>query len=76
MESEFASPERASKTDLENDIKQIQNLTLVQELTQLIPDAFVILNLQRQIVYANSTLISLLNISGPKAILAFKTFTP
>ncbi len=72
MKSEFASPDRALAAELQNDIKQIQDLTLVQELTQLIPDAFVILNLQRQIVYANSTLISLLDISGPKAILGMR----
>lgn len=69
MESEFASPERASKTDLKNDIEQIQAVPLVEELTQLIPDAFVILNIQRQIVYANSTLVSLLDIPGPATIL-------
>ena len=50
MESEFASPERALEKDLEDDIKQVQNLTLVQELTELLPDAFVILNTHRQII--------------------------
>lgn len=72
MKSEFASPERALAAELQNDIEQIQDLTLVAELTQLIPDAFVILNIQRQIIYANSTLVDLLDISSPKEILGMR----
>lgn len=68
METEFALAERATSQELAEDIKAVKDLPLVMELTNLLPDAFVILNLHRQIIYCNPTLIRLLKLSGPDAI--------
>ena len=68
METQFASPERASQEQLQSDIEHTKNLPLVQDLTNVIPDAFVILNQHRQIVYCNTTLMSALAIESPEKI--------
>lgn len=68
METEFASPLRASDEKLKSEIKITQELPLVQELTYIIPDAFVILNSHRQIVYCNRTLMNLLGLENPEKI--------
>ena len=68
MKTQFASPERASTDQLASDIGHARNLPLVKELTQVIPDAFVILNSHRQIVYGNTTLMALLNLKSPKTL--------
>ncbi|MEH0018118.1 MAG: PAS domain-containing sensor histidine kinase [Desulfobacter sp.] len=68
METEFAAPERATEKELASDISDIRDLVLVRELTQLIPDAFLILNIHRQIIYANPTIARLMDISSPERI--------
>lgn len=68
MKTQFASPERASTEQLASDIGHARNLPLVKELTQVIPDAFVILNSHRQIVYGNTALMALLNLKGPETL--------
>lgn len=72
METEFASPERASGETLKAEIQGAETLPLVKELTHIIPDAFVILNRHRQIVFGNSTLISLLGLESPEKILGLR----
>ncbi len=69
MNTDYAAPERATGEQLQTDIDDIRSLELVQELTEIIPDAFVILNIHRQIVYCNPTLLSLLSLPGPESIL-------
>jgi len=68
MKTEFARADRATAADLAEDIRTVKDLVLVIELTKILPDAFVILNLYRQIVYCNPILIDLLDLSGPEAI--------
>lgn len=68
MKTEFASSQRASTEKLTSDIHHTRNLPLVNELTRVIPDAFVILNPYRQIVYANTSLMTFLNIKDPETI--------
>ncbi|MBU1342231.1 MAG: HAMP domain-containing histidine kinase [Proteobacteria bacterium] len=68
MKTEFASPERALPEKLISDIHHARNLPLVRELTQLISDAFAILNTHRQIIYCNATLINVLGIDDPEKI--------
>jgi hypothetical protein len=68
MDTEYAAPERASEIDLASDIEDIKEITLVQELTQLISDAFVILNIHRQIVYCNPAVVRILRLSAPEQI--------
>ncbi|MCG8614612.1 MAG: HAMP domain-containing histidine kinase [Desulfobacterales bacterium] len=69
MKTDYAAPERATDDQLQADINDIRTLDLVRELTEIIPDAFVILNIYRQIVYCNPTLLTLLSLSGPDPIL-------
>lgn len=68
MKTEFASPERADAGQLESEIAAAKKIPLLNELTYIVPDAFVILNQHRQIVYCNSTLLSLLNLESPDTI--------
>lgn len=68
IESEFAPAERADQNQLAAEIEQTGNLPLVNELTHIIPDAFVILNAHRQIVYCNQTLTDLLKVKDPKPL--------
>ncbi len=68
METLFASPERASQEHLQSDIEHTKSLPLVKDLTNIIPDAFVILNEHRQIVYCNTTLMNALEIEDPSEI--------
>ncbi len=68
MGTEFARAERATPEELAIDIRTLKDLPLVFELVELLSDAFVILNLHRQIVYCNPGLIKLLDLPGPEAI--------
>lgn len=68
MKTEFARAERATETELAQDIEAVRDLPLVEELTRLVPDAFVILNIHRQIVYCNAALTRLLELSTPEAV--------
>ncbi|MCD4676745.1 MAG: HAMP domain-containing histidine kinase [Desulfobacula sp.] len=68
METQFASPQRASQNQLKSEIEHTQNLPLVKELTYLIPDAFMILNQHRQIIYCNITLTEILGIKDSEKI--------
>ena len=68
METKFASPERASLKQLQSEIEHTKTLPLFEELTNVIPDAFIILNQYRQIVYCNTTLIEILAIEDPESI--------
>ncbi len=68
METQFASPERAEKEQLEYEVEYAQNLPLIKELTYVVADAFMILNKFRQVVYCNKTLMDLLNIHDSEKI--------
>lgn len=68
MTTFFAPSERATQEDLFADVEEVQGLPLIQELTGLLPHPFVILNLHRQIIFCNPTLVSLLGITGPESI--------
>ena len=72
MKTEFASPERASEEKLNSEVETTGKLPLVRELTYIIPDAFVILNTHRQIVYCNSTLLAILGLERPDAIFGLR----
>jgi len=68
MQTYFASPDRATISDLKDEIEKTQNLPLVIELSYLISDPFIILNPQRQIVYCNASLSQLLKLADPSEI--------
>ena len=56
MQTEFALAERATAQTLAEDIMDVKDLPLVIELTDVLADAFIILNFHRQIVYCNPSL--------------------
>lgn len=68
MRTEFARADRATAPELAEDVRTVKDLPLIIELTEILPDAFVILNLYRQIVYCNPSLIDLLGLSGPESL--------
>lgn len=68
METEFALADRATAHELTEDILVIKELPLVIELTEVLSDAFIILNFHRQIVYCNPALLDLLGLKNPEDI--------
>lgn len=68
MKTFFASPERAAEQELKSEIELAARLPLINELTHIIPDAFVILNRQRQIIYGNKTLMNMLGLEDSESI--------
>jgi len=60
LNTDFASPEYASPEEIKSDVKYIKNLPLIQGFIDFIPDIFLILNKERQIVYSNQALLTAL----------------
>lgn len=59
----FAPPERAPRDTLLDDMHYFQSLPLVRDLLGAAPEVFLILNEQRQAVYANQSLLDTLRIT-------------
>ncbi len=57
LPTEFAPAERASQQDIHQQGQRFLNDTLVNELLNAVPDIFLILNENRQIVYANKAML-------------------
>jgi|GEM_PF-3479551 len=70
MKPFFASPEKADKSALESDIEFARTHSMVQELVEMIPAAFAVLNTHRQIVFCNPTLLKTIGVKAPEKILA------
>ena len=62
LKTEFASPERLTDVEIRSEVKQIDNIPMIHGFMDLIPDVFLILNKERQIVYSNKTLLKALGI--------------
>jgi signal transduction histidine kinase len=60
LPTQFAPAERASGADVMADVRQFENRALVQELLATVPDIFLVLNEERQIVFANRALLRFL----------------
>jgi len=56
MQPQFLPPERASKDQLRSQTTFLRSLPLLNEVTETLPEVFLILNRQRQIVYVNKAL--------------------
>jgi len=61
--TEFAPAERASTEELEQQVNYFADLGLIHQLINAVPDIFLILNGQRQIVFANKVMLKLLGIA-------------
>lgn len=65
----FAPAERAEVTDVQRSASQVTELDRVVELLDAVPDVYLILNRQRQVIFANDALVDLLNLeSREKAV--------
>lgn len=60
MPTQFAPAERAGKPAVQDDVAQFQSQQLLQEFFAAVPDLFVVLNEQRQIVFANQAVLDTL----------------
>lgn len=54
METKFASPERSDAEKISSEAQFIADLPFIHQLVDLVPDAFLILNKNRQIVFCNN----------------------
>jgi signal transduction histidine kinase len=57
----FAPDERADPCQLESDVAHFQSIAMLQEFFAAVPEMFVVLNAQRQIVFANRALLNALD---------------
>ena len=64
----FAPAERAPQEKLKSDVLYFSDIPMIQCFVDLIPDVFLILNKERQIVYSNKTLLTILGIDSPDSI--------
>lgn len=55
LKTQFASPERSDEVMVNKQARFIDHLPFVHQLVDLIPDAFLILNEHRQIVFCNNS---------------------
>lgn len=63
IETHFASPERSSPADVERQHTQVSSNPLMRKLLDCFPEPVMVLNGQRQIVYANDKLAAMLECS-------------
>jgi len=60
LKTDFAPPEYASPQEVKSDVEYINSIPLIQNFIDFIPDIFLILNKERQIVYSNQALLQVL----------------
>lgn len=68
LQTEFAPAELATTEDLQKQINLFAEQIVIRELVDAIPDIYLILNEQRQIVFANKTILSLVKVENPSAL--------
>jgi len=66
--TEFAPSGRASKNDLTADVDLFTSIPVFGQFIRMIPDLYLILNQERQVVYANQALLEMLNIQNADKI--------
>jgi len=72
MDTYYASAERADSEQIINDSNNIQNDDYIKIVLNALPDIAAILNPQRQIVFANDTLLNFLSIIDQNGILGYR----
>ena len=60
LNTDYASPERLKKQCIFNQSLKIKALPMIKALVDLVPDAFLVLNEQRQIVFCNNSFLIIL----------------
>jgi len=64
LPTQFAPAERATTAELDADVAQFASYALIQEFFAAVPDIFLVLNEQRQIVFSNRALLELLGLQA------------
>ena len=72
LETQHAPAERAGSETLAQQAERVQQAPLLRHLADAIPDILVILNRQRQIVYANQRLLEFLNLQGGQELIGLR----
>lgn len=70
--TQFAPAERASQVEISQQTHAILNLPLLEQLFNAVPDIVLIVNQQRQIVFANHNLLKLLSLEKIEIILGLR----
>ncbi|MBI5957264.1 MAG: histidine kinase, partial [Chloroflexi bacterium] len=68
LHTDFASPERTSSEELERQARYFENKSLLTEFLDAVPNVFVVLNQNRQIVFANRTLCGILGLTNDQPL--------
>jgi len=68
LKTDFASSSRAANNEIMNDVAYFDAMPMLQKCVNFIPDVFLILNRERQIVYANQILLDILGLNEPDKI--------
>lgn len=72
MNTLFAPSERASEAQLEHDAHVLAEAGIVNHITNVIPHILMVLNQQRQVIYANQRLLDFLEVSAEHDILGLR----
>jgi PAS domain-containing protein len=66
--TKFANAKIASRTTVKNQVNLLKNTPLLSQLFNSINEVVIILNKERQVVYANNNLLSMLKLKSPDPI--------
>ncbi len=72
MKTHFASPERASEAELQDDIEQISRNPVIDGLMNVASGLFAVLNQHRQVIAVNETFLSLLGVKDVHDIIGLR----
>ena len=69
MPTQFAAAELASEKEVTGQSKAVLAMPMLKQLLNAVPDLLMILNGQRQIIFANQSLLNMLGCDSPRAVL-------
>ncbi|MFC1951327.1 sensor histidine kinase [Chloroflexota bacterium] len=72
LKTEFAPAERSAQEELEHQSKLISKTVIFDYVADYIPNIFLILNNNRQIIFANRTAIGLFNVNDMRSLLGLR----
>jgi len=68
VETDYADASRAPDGEIRSDASFLDKVPMIHSFVDLVPDVFLVLNQERQIVYSNRTLLHILGIKNPDSI--------
>jgi len=72
LKTEFAPAERSTKDEIENQSELISRTVIFDYVADYIPNIFLILNNNRQIIFANRTAIELFNVDDMNSLIGLR----